>query len=208
MAAVHIGPWGLIFQTKLSGRCRQTTTISQYPATDGSSRSQYSAVCIPSIDGLMPPDLLTNGSDYTNFSTLGNSCAAQRSNCGHSRRMPSRRSAATTKASYVPQRNRLGKRVSMLAAYATLTQADAPLDLVHEPLASYTEMYAIDVPTAEICDVEIFVRRTSKRNVGGTGENGSCSIVGKQRYLSIGCNSVHIVGGIATDIQIPAHIKS
>ena len=58
---------GLVFQTKLTARCRQTTTINQYPGTDGSSRSQYSAVCITSIDGLMPPDLVTNGSDYANF---------------------------------------------------------------------------------------------------------------------------------------------
>jgi hypothetical protein len=77
MAAVHISPWGLVFQTELTGRCRQTTTINQYPGTDGSSRSQYSAVCITSIDGLMPPDLVTNCSDSANFSTLWNSCAAQ-----------------------------------------------------------------------------------------------------------------------------------
>jgi hypothetical protein len=89
MAAVHISPWGLAFQTKLSGRCRQTTTINQYPGTDGSSRSQYSAVCITSIDGLMPPDLLvTNASDYAYFSTLWNSCAAQRCAISQVRRGP------------------------------------------------------------------------------------------------------------------------
>ncbi|HEX4167571.1 MAG TPA: hypothetical protein VHZ55_19055, partial [Bryobacteraceae bacterium] len=41
------------------------------PGTDGSSRSQYSAVYITSIDGLMPPDLLTNGSDYANSLLYG-----------------------------------------------------------------------------------------------------------------------------------------
>src|SRR5690242_7344548 len=61
IAAVHISPWGLAFQTKSSERFRQTTTIKQYSATDGSSRSQYSVVCITSIDGLLPPDLVTNG---------------------------------------------------------------------------------------------------------------------------------------------------
>ncbi|HEX4168671.1 MAG TPA: hypothetical protein VHZ55_24675, partial [Bryobacteraceae bacterium] len=66
-----ISPWGPVFQTKLSGRCRQTTTINQYPGTDGSSRSQYSAVYITSIDGLMSPDLLTNGSDYANSLLYG-----------------------------------------------------------------------------------------------------------------------------------------
>src|SRR5436305_1388347 len=77
MAAVHISPWGLVFQTELSGRCRQTTRINQYHGTDVSSRSQYSAVCITSIDGLMPPDLVTNRSAYANLSTLWNSCVAQ-----------------------------------------------------------------------------------------------------------------------------------
>jgi transposase InsO family protein len=67
---------GLVFQIQMSGDCRQTTTINQHPRTDGSSRSQYSVVCITSIDGPMLPDLVKNVSDYANFSTLWNSCAA------------------------------------------------------------------------------------------------------------------------------------
>jgi hypothetical protein len=63
MAAVHISPWGLAFQTKLSGRCRQTTTINEYPGTDGSSRSQYSAVCITTMSraGLCGVELYQSG---------------------------------------------------------------------------------------------------------------------------------------------------
>ena len=53
--------------TRSSAPCRQMTTINQYPGTDASSLSQYSAVCITSINGLMLPDLVTNGGDYANF---------------------------------------------------------------------------------------------------------------------------------------------
>lgn len=78
-----LGPWySRPSRAYASGR---RPIIKQYSTTDGSSRSQYSAVCITSIDGLLPPDLVTNGqngSDYANFETLLNSCAPQRPKVG------------------------------------------------------------------------------------------------------------------------------
>src|SRR5690348_13428486 len=74
--------------------------------------------------------------------------------------------------------------------------------LIGERLPLCAGGHATDMPSAEICEIELIEAVASEGGISRAGEHGGVAIGGEQAHVSTGRYTIDVVRGVAGDVQV------